>query len=270
MDKASGTTKGALAAYYKKVADRMLPYLANRVISAVRCPGGIERPCFYKKHPGNDTRGIVIQPVENSDGETEDYYYITDVGGVLSEVQMNTIEFHTWGSRAESLEKPDMMTFDLDPDEGMDIGQIRDGVLDLKSILDELSIATFLKTSGGKGYHVVIPFRPAANWDRFHAFAQNIAKTMEAKWPSRYTSNVRKNQRKNRIFIDWMRNGRGGATSVAPYSVRARENMPISMPITWKELHTVKPAEIRMEDAIARLRRRDPWSGFFDVKQRLK
>ncbi len=269
LDKASGTTKGDLAEYYTKVAERMLPYLANRVISAVRCPGGIERHCFYKKHPANDTRGVVVLPIENSDGDTEDYYYIEGVAGILSEVQMNTIEFHTWGSSADTLEKPDMMVFDLDPDEGMDVEQIREGVLDLRSILDELSITTFLKTSGGKGYHVVIPFRPAASWDRFHAFAQNIAKTMEAKWPTRYTSNVRKNQRKNRIFIDWMRNGRG-ATSVAPYSVRARENMPVSMPITWKELHTVAPAEIRMNDAIARLRRRDPWNGFFDVKQRLK
>ena len=261
-----GVTKGDLAAYYLKVSSRMLPHLKNRILSAVRCPSGIEKPCFYKKHPAKDTRGLVKVSVPGNDGKSEEYYYIADINGLMAEVQMNTLEFHTWGSRVDELEHPDCMVFDLDPDEGMGLDRIRQGVRDLKSMLDQLSLASYLKTSGGKGYHVVVPFAPASSWDAFHTFAQNLAKAMEAMWPDRYTGNVRKNRRNNRIFIDWIRNGRG-ATSVAPYSVRARSGAPVSMPITWKELDTVAPQGVSMNDAITRLRRKDPWDGFFENSQ---
>lgn len=264
----SGVTKGDIAAYYLKIAKRMLPYVENRILSVVRCPQGIESACFYKKHPENNT-GVTPVPLKAKDGTLEDYFYVKNIEGLMYEVQMNTLEFHTWGNRVTDLEKPDIMVFDLDPDEGLDLEAIRQGVKDLKSLLDQLSLASYLKTSGGKGYHVVIPFKPTANWDVFYAFAENTAKAMEAKWPERYTSNVRKTQRKNRIFIDWLRNGRG-ATSVAPYSVRAREGAPVSMPITWKELDKVAPQSITIKEAVARLRRKDPWAGFFDNAQQLK
>ena len=267
--KQSGITKGDVAQYYQEVAGRMLPYLEKRIISAVRCPGGIEHACFYKKHPGNDTLGVVTVPVPGGKGTSDEYYYVADARGLMSEVQMNTLEFHVWGSRVDTLEKPDMMVFDLDPDEGMDLDRIRQGVSDLKGILDQLSLVSYLKTSGGKGYHVVIPFLPVAGWEAFEAFARNTAKTMEAMWPDRYTSNVRKNKRNNRIFIDWIRNGRG-ATSIAPYSVRAREGAPVSMPIAWKDLGMVAPNGISLEEALQRVRRDDPWAGFFDTDQRLK
>lgn len=269
LSKESDITKGDVAAYYLKVSKRMLPYLESRILSAVRCPGGIESACFYKKHPGNDNRDVVTVQVPSNDGKNEEYYYVKDVDGLMFEVQMNTLEFHTWGSRVDSLEKPEVMVLDLDPDEGMDLERIRQGVRDLKGMLDELSLTSFLKTSGGKGYHVVIPFQPAGSWAVFQEFAHTIAKIMEAKWPDRYTSNVRKNQRNNRIFIDWIRNGRG-ATSVAPYSVRAREGLPVSMPIAWQELDTIAPNGISMENALVRLRRKDPWENFFTVGQRLK
>lgn len=264
-----GVTKGDVAEYYLKISKRMLPYLENRIISSVRCPGGIDSACFYKKHPAADSREVVAVRVPSDKGKNEEYYYVADIGGLMSEVRMNTLEFHIWGSRVEKLEKPDVMVFDLDPDEGMDLERIRRGVADLKGMLDELSLTSFLKTSGGKGYHVVIPFLPAAGWDSFHEFAGGIAKTMEAKWPDRYTSSVGKSRRRNRIFIDWMRNGRG-ATSVAPYSVRAREGFPVSMPIAWKELDTIAPQGISMRDALDRMRRKDPWEGFFAIEQRFK
>ena len=264
----SGITKEDVAAYYQKVSERMLPYVENRILSTVRCPKGIESACFYKKHPANE-KGIVTVRVPSDSGSSEEYYYIRDAYGLLSEVQMNTLEFHTWGSRVQTLEKPDVMVFDLDPDEGMDLEDIRQGVRDLKNILDQLSLKAYLKTSGGKGYHVVIPLKPKADWDTFHNFARHTAKTMEAMWPERYTSNERKVNRHNRIFIDWMRNGRG-ATSVAPYSIRAREGAPVSMPISWKELDTVAPRDVTMEGAIARLRRKDPWEDFFQNDQQLK
>lgn len=264
----TGITKGDVAKYYMEISAKMLPYVENRIISTVRCPGGVESACFYKKHPEKGA-GVMAVPVTNKDGKTEDYFYVPDAYGLMTEVQMNTLEFHTWGSRVESLEKPDIMVFDLDPDEGMDLARIRQGVRDLKGMLDQLSLVSYLKTSGGKGYHIVIPLKPKADWDTFHDFAKNIAKTMEAMWPDRYTSNVRKEQRKGRIFIDWIRNGRG-ATSVAPYSLRAREGAPVSMPISWKELDKIAPKDIKIADAVSRSRQGDPWEGFFENDQQLK
>jgi Predicted eukaryotic-type DNA primase len=182
---------------------------------------------------------------------------------------MGTLEFHTWGSSIGSLEKPDMMVFDLDPDEGMDLQRVREGVRDVKAILEQISLISFLKTSGGKGYHIVIPFKPSVDWDTFHDFARGIAEAMEQKWPDRYTSNVRKDHRKNRIFIDWIRNGRG-ATSIAPYSIRARKGAPVSMPISWEELDTVAPDGVHMADVFTRIGGADPWKDFFEIDQRLK
>lgn len=262
-------TKGEIAEYYAAVAKRMLPHVERRILSVVRCPSGTEKGCFYKKHPGHDSRGVVTVSVPGSDAEAGAYFYVTDARGLLSEIQMNTLEFHTWGSRVETLENPDVMVFDLDPDEGMEPDRIRQGVKDLKSLLQRLSLTPYLKTSGGKGYHVVVPFRPAANWTVFHDFAENTAKTMEAMWPDRYTANVRKDRRKNRIFIDWMRNGRG-ATSIAPYSVRARQGASVSLPIAWEELDSVSPNGISMREAILRLDREDPWAGFFKTRRTLK
>lgn len=261
-------TKAEVARYYAQVSGRMLPYVRQRILSIVRCPKGISETCFYKKHPGPDSKGVVTIPVAGSGGETEDYFYIDSAAGLISEAQMGTLEFHTWGSRVETLEKPDIMVFDLDPDEGMALDRVRQGVRDIKGILAELSLRSYLKTSGGKGYHVVVPLQPAVSWDAFHDFARRIAEVMEQKWPDRYTSNVRKAKRTNRIFIDWIRNGRG-ATSIAPYSLRARKGAKVSMPIAWEELDTVAPDGINMADALLRSGG-DPWQDFFQNRQMLK
>ena len=262
-------TKADVVRYYEKAAARMLPYIFHRLLSIVRCPKGISQTCFFKKHPGPDSKGIVPLAVPNSDGEPEEYFYIENISGLISETQMGTLEFHTWGSRTDDLEKPDIMVFDLDPDEGMDLGQVRQGVKDVRSILDQLSLVSYLKTSGGKGYHVVVPFEPSVDWEPFHDFSRHIAEVMEQKWPDRYTSNVRKEKRKGRIFIDWIRNGRG-ATSIAPYSIRARKGAKVSMPIAWEELETVAPDGVGMTDALQRIGNDDPWKGFFQMNQRLK
>ncbi len=262
-------TKADVARYYAKVSERMLPYAGNRILSIIRCPKGISESCFFKKHPGPDSKGIVTLPVKTGSGEQENYFYIENASGLISEAQMGTVEFHTWGSHADDPEKPDMLVFDLDPDEGMDLEQVRQGVKDTKGLLDQLSLASFLKTSGGKGYHVVVPLKPSVGWEAFHDFARHIAEIMEQKWPDRYTSNVRKDKRKNRIFIDWMRNGRG-ATSIAPYSIRARKGARVSMPITWEELDTVAPDGIDMENALMRIGGADPWKDFMRLEQRLK
>ncbi len=262
-------TKEDVIRYYAQIAPRMLPYVARRVLSIVRCPKGVSQSCFFKKHPGPGSKGIVTIPVPTADGEIDEYFYIENATGLISEAQMGTLEFHIWGSRAEALEKPDMMVFDLDPDEGMDLATVRQGVRDLKGVLDELSLTSYLKTSGGKGYHVVVPLTPAASWDAFHDFARRVAEVMEQKWPDRYTSNVRKANRKNKIFIDWIRNGRG-ATSIAPYSIRARKGARVSMPISWSELDAVAPDGVSMADALSRIHDKDPWVGFSENHQLLK
>ncbi len=161
------------------------------------------------------------------------------------------------------------MVFDLDPDEGMDLDTVRQGVKDVRSILSELSLKSYLKTSGGKGYHVVVPLKPAVSWDVFRNFAKHVAEVMELKWPDRFTSNVRKANRTDKIFIDWIRNGRG-ATSIAPYSIRARKGARVSMPIAWEELDTIAPDGITMADALSRLSGIDPWNDFFQNNQLLK
>ena len=262
-------TKEDVVRYYSKVAERMLPYVRNRILSIVRCPKGVSQACFYKKHPGPGSKGIITMHIPTDNNETVEYFYIENATGLISEAQMGTLEFHTWGSSVEQLEKPDIMVFDLDPDEGMKIDRVRQGVEDIKSILDELNLNSYLKLSGGKGYHVVVPLKPTAYWDKFHDFAKQTAKVMENKWPDRYTSNVRKAKRKGKIFIDWIRNARG-ATSIAPYSLRARKGAKVSMPIFWDELYTVAPDGINLEDALIRIEGKDPWEDFFQNTQMLR
>lgn len=262
-------TKEDVIRYYSKVSERMLPYVRHRILSIVRCPKGVSQACFYKKHPGPGSKGIVTIPINNSSKESEDYFYIENISGLISEAQMGTLEFHTWGSCVDELEKPDVMVFDLDPDEGMDLSRVRQSAEDVKAILDELALNSYLKTSGGKGYHVVVPLKPFVTWDKFHDFAKQVAEVMEHKWPDRYTSNVRKAKRANKIFIDWIRNARG-ATSIAPYSLRARKGARVSMPISWDELYTVDPDGINMEDALLRITKNDPWKDFFQNNQMLK
>jgi len=269
FDEPEVITKADVVRYYSQIAERMLPYIEHRILSIVRCPKGISQSCFYKKHPGPGAKGIITIAVPGRDGKSEEYFYIEDRSGLIYEAQMGTLEFHTWGSRAHELEAPDMLVFDLDPDEGMALDTVRQGVRDLRAILAELSLNCYLKTSGGKGYHVVVPLRPSASWDAFYDFARRVAEVMEKKWPERYTSNVRKASRKNKIFIDWLRNGRG-ATSIAPYSLRARKGACVSMPISWDELDAVAPDGINMKEALLRIKQDDPWSDFFHNNQQLR
>ena len=259
-------TKLDIVNYYKKVGKRMMPYLEKRLISTIRCPSGNKGTCFLKKHLEGNNKGVGKILIPNNKTKKDDYYYIKNITGIINEVQMNGYEFHIWGCKVSNLDNPDMMVFDLDPDEKMNLKNVREGVKDLKCILDSFSLKSFLKTSGGKGYHVVVPIKSIHKWDEFSSIAKNIAKLMEAKWPKKYVSNMRKDKRKGKIFIDWVRNTKS-STSVAPYSLRIRKNATVSMPIKWSELDKVKPNEITMDIAIKRLKRKDPWDGFFDVEQ---
>ena len=254
-------TKIDVALYYQKVIKRMLPLVKNRILSTIRCPNGIEGECFFKKHLESSI-GMGVIKIANEKGKKEDYYYIKDETGIINEVQMNGFEFHVWGSQVSNLNKPDVLVFDLDPDEGISLKKVREGVKDLKKILDELGLVSFLKTSGGKGYHVVVPTKKLKTWKSFSDFAKNIALLMEKKWPDKYTSNIRKENRKNKIFIDWIRNTKS-ATSVAPYSLRMKKKLRVSMPIAWRDLEKIKPDDITIEKALKMLKRKDPWEDFF-------
>ncbi len=239
-------TKLDIAIYYHKIAPKMLPLMENRLISTIRMPDGEGGEKFFKKHfDANPYLGKVTIPSEK--GHKEDYYYIKDEKGLIYEVQMNSFEFHIWGSKVASLNHPDLMVFDLDPDKKLGLKQIRDGVKDIKKCLDELNLKAFLKTSGGKGYHVIAKINTRMSWAKFKKTSEQIVKVLEAKYPDKYTTNIRLENREGKIFLDYLRNGKG-ATSVAPYSLRLKEKPSISMPISWAKLDKVKPDQFVIAD----------------------
>lgn len=255
-------TKKVIFNYYKKVAPYMMPYLENRIISVVKAPSGINNKIFFKKHLENQKRYLEKINISSKNDKEKDYYYILDEIGLLSEVQMNSYEFHIWGSNASNKNKPNMMVFDLDPDKSLSLDKLRLGVKYLKEILDNFNLKSFLKTSGGKGYHICIPFKNNLTWKKFYKISEDIANIIENTHSELFTTNNRKEKRKNKIFIDYLRNQKS-ATFVAPYSVRLRKNAPVSMPIAWNELDKIKPNEITIYKAIKRLKKKDPWKDFF-------
>lgn len=260
-------TKKEVAQYYEQISSRMFPLLRGRILSVVRCHNSLLQG-FYKKHPTAERNGIKKVIIENEEGKKQEYFSLENISGLLEQVQLGTLEFHMWGSHCKTLEKPDFMVFDLDPDKGLGLEKVRQGVKDLKKVLDGLGLVSFLKTSGGKGYHVCVPFKPKADWKTFHDFSEKIAHLLENKFPERYTTNIRKNTRKGKIFIDFMRNTRT-ATSVAPYSLRARVGAKVSCPISWSELDKIAPDDIDMHEALIRLKKVDPWKNFDKIEQSL-
>jgi len=262
MFKKEKITKKDIVDYYNLVSKRMLPFLEYRLISTVRCPNGNKSKKFFKKHLEEEKEGLVKIDLKDKNTKDDDYFYITNKKGLLSEVQMNSVEFHIWGSKAFELDYPDIIVFDLDPDEKLSLKKLRDGVKDLKNILDDLKLKSYLKTSGGKGYHILVPIKNKT-WDDIKEISKNIAILMETKWPLKYTSNIRKNNREGKIFIDWVRNTKG-ATSVAPYSIRIRDRATVSYPLKWSELDKIKPDEITLKKALEKIKESNPWANFFD------
>jgi bifunctional non-homologous end joining protein LigD len=238
----SKVTKGDLADYYAAVAPVMLPWVAERPVSLVRCPQGRGKHCFFQKHDAGSFGDAVHQvPIREKDGSTEDYLYVRDTAGLVACVQMGTIEFHGWGSRVDPLEKPDRLVFDLDPDEGLDFADTKKAAEFLKNQLAELGLASFPLLSGGKGVHVVVPLTPDAAWPAVKDFADRFARALAAAEPDRFTATMTKAKRKGRIFIDWLRNQRG-ATAIMPYSARARAQAPVAAPVSWTELRDLDTA----------------------------
>lgn len=252
-------TKGQLVNYYAAVAEKMFPYIKDRFLSLVCCPSGTDGEKFFLRHFDGDFSGIKRAPAQN-----DEYFYAAKESAIVFLAQYNAVEFHVWASKKSSPYRPDVMVFDLDPDENLPLKEIRRGVLDLKEVLDGLGLKSFLKTSGGKGYHVVVPFKKGADGQVFRDFSKRVAELLERKYPNRYTSSIAKKARTGKIFIDWQRNS-PGATSVAPYSVRARKGAPVSMPISWDELSKVAPASVTVRTALKRLKK-NPWADFNEVK----
>jgi len=238
----SDVTKGDLADYYALIAPAMLPWAANRPISLVRCPQGRAKRCFFQKHDAGTFGDYVHQvPIREKDGSTEDYIYIEDADGLVMCVQMGTIEFHGWGSSVATLEQPDRMVFDLDPDEELGFDVVKKAAEDIKNQLAEIGLVSFAMLSGGKGVHVVVPLKPQAEWPAVKDFAERFCRALAEAEPERYVANMSKAKRKGRIFLDYLRNQRG-STAVLPYVARARSGAPVAAPVTWAELRDIDSA----------------------------
>jgi bifunctional non-homologous end joining protein LigD len=270
-------TKGALIAYLAVVADWALPHLARRPLTLVRCPEGIRghapgrtKACFFQKHraPGSPPAVEAVQ-IDDGDGGTAAYMQVHDMAGLVALAQLGTLEIHTWGCHTDQIEQPDLMVFDLDPDLGLAWNKVALGAFELRRRLHDAGLESFVKTTGGKGLHVVVPITRPIGWDDFKAFSQTMVETLERDEPALYTTNMAKARRKDKIFLDYLRNGRG-ATFIAPYSPRARPGAPVAVPLRWEELaHGVDPATFTIATVPKRLAilRDDPWKQLGHVKQ---
>jgi len=256
IDPDSQVTKGQLADHYAAVAATMLPWVGSRPISLVRCPQGRAKKCFFQKHDAG-TFGPHVHHVgiAEKDGHEEPYLFIDDAEGLLTCVQMGTIEFHGWGARIEDVEKADRLVFDLDPDEGLDFEAVRTAAFHFRDILKQIGLETFPMVTGGKGVHVIAPLTPRAEWPEVKDFAHRLALAVAQSDPDNFTAALPKAQRKGRIFVDYLRNQRG-ATAVMPYSVRARSGAPVAVPISWTEMKTIDtPAHWHVGDGAELVRR---------------
>jgi bifunctional non-homologous end joining protein LigD len=265
-----GITKGQLIAYLAVVVEWALPHIADRPLTILRCPEGRKQPCFYQKHIlAGSPPAIDPLPIQESDGEVVEYMKIHDMPGLLALAQLGTLEIHTWGSRADTPERPDVMVFDLDPDVGLGWERVALAAFAMRRKLHDIGLASFLKTTGGKGLHVVVPIERSLDWDELKQFTKQVVESMEREEPHLYTTTMAKKARKGKTFLDYLRNGRN-ATFIAPYSPRARDGAPVAVPITWEELaHGVDPLTFNIASVPRRLAvlTEDPWQDIYRVKQ---
>lgn len=259
-------TKRDLADYYTAIADKILPELSGRVLNLRRCPDGAAGQCFFAKHAWMGLNDA-IQLIDT--GDEKPMLAIDSLEGLLTLVQMNVLEIHTWGSKVDHLERPDRMTFDLDPGESVPASQVTAAAREVRDRLDRLGLQSFLKSTGGKGLHVVVPLDPVAGWDEVKAFSKAFADVMAQDNPRLYLSTMSKARRQGRVFVDYLRNGRG-ATAIAAYSTRSRPHAPVAMPLAWSEIGDAIPL-FNVETAQRRLQRlnEDPWQNMASLKQKL-
>lgn len=264
----AGFTKQDYRDYLMTVAGRILPHVANRPLSLVRCPDDIKADCFFQKHHAKGMPdGFKPVEIEEKSGEAKDYLTIEDEEGLEACAQFGALELHPWGSRLEDIEHPERLVFDLDPDAGYDFADLKDTARDIADLLRTAGLTPFAMLTGGKGIHVVAPLDRSNDWDAVKDFTHGLALALQHNEPDRYVAQASKTKRKGKIFLDWLRNQRG-ATSIAPYSVRARKGAPVATPIRWDELSRIKSgAQYDMDTLPRRLAslQADPWADYFDT-----
>jgi bifunctional non-homologous end joining protein LigD len=263
-----GFRKADLVAYYAAVSSRLLPHVAGRPLTIVRYPEGRTGHGFFQKHANQSTPATVKRVPVEEDGKTEQYLAIDDLDGLLALPQLGVLELHTWV--AHDPERPDQLVFDLDPDEALPWDAVVQAALHMRDALAELELTSFVKTTGGKGLHVVLPVTPKHDWDTHRAFAKGISETLARAHPKLYLTNMRKDLRKGKLFLDYLRNGRG-ATAIAPYSTRAREGATVATPLSWQELEQgVHPKDFTIRTLMKRIDApEEPWAAYARTKQAL-
>jgi bifunctional non-homologous end joining protein LigD len=265
-----GITKLQLAQFYERIAPAILPHLQGRPLTLVRCPEGLEKPCFYMKH-SKAWRLPEVRRVEIQEKTKVGEYMVVDtIAGLISLIQMGVLEIHTWNTCVDHVERPDRVVLDIDPGSKVTWTQVVDAARLVRKLLRAIDLVSFPKTTGGRGLHVVVPLTPSADWSACLEFARSLAVTLEQHDPTLYTTAFAKAGRERKILIDYLRNNRTN-TSVAAYSTRARPGAPVSTPLLWTELTpSLKPEAFTLQTLPARLaRRKDPWAEYWKVKQKL-
>jgi bifunctional non-homologous end joining protein LigD len=264
-----GLTKADLAAYYAEVNDWLLPHVAKRPLTLVRCPEGRQKACFFQKHAMEGTAPELIRVPIKEKGERRVYLALDSLEGVLELVQMGVLEIHVWGSHIDKVEYPDQMVFDLDPDPSVPWIRVIEAAAQTYARLADLGLYSFLRTTGGKGLHVVVPIERRLKWDEVKEFAKAFAEDIVRQNPDRYTARLPLAARKGKIFVDYLRNGRG-ATAITNYSTRARPGATVATPLTWEELGPgLRPQDYNVRTVPERLRslKKDPWADFNDARR---
>ncbi|MET0287463.1 MAG: non-homologous end-joining DNA ligase, partial [Polyangiales bacterium] len=263
-----GFRKADLVAYYAAVSSRLMPHVADRPLTIVRYPEGRAGHSFFQKHANQSTPAAVKRVPVTEDGKTEQYLAIDDLDGLLALPQLGVLELHTWV--AHDPERPDQFVFDLDPDESLPWDAVVQAALHMRDALAALELTSFVKTTGGKGLHVVLPITPKHDWDTHRAFAKGVSESLAKAHPKLYLTNMRKDLRKGKLFLDYLRNGRG-ATAIAPYSTRAREGATVATPLSWQELERgVNPKDFNIRTLMKRIDApEDPWAAYARTKQSL-
>ena len=274
IDAASNLTKLQLVAYYDAVADHLLPHITDRPLSIVRCPEGSDKPCFFQKQIGKGMpHGIDSVPVTVKKGghpQREEYVTVSKREGLVGLGQMGVMELHPWGSSNKTLGQPDRIIIDLDPDPELPWNRVVESAVEVRDLMTHLGLETFVKSTGGKGIHVVAPIEPKRDWNDVKEFAHNFVLMMERANSGLYLTKMTKAARARRIFLDYLRNERG-ATAVAAYSPRARSGVRVAMPLTWSELERTDPKQFAVanfDEWKARLKR-DPWLKMSEVRQQI-
>ena len=271
LDAESHLTKQQLADYYWAIASHMLPFVADRPLSLVRCPEGTGHPCFFQKHVNNTLPpGIGSVDIADKNGKVEPYITLSTAEALTGLAQLGVLEVHPWSSTNKDLEHPDRIIFDLDPDTDLPWRTLADSALEIRHHLASLKLESFLKSTGGKGLHVVVPIKPEHDWPAIKQFAHTFVLAMEQQQPTLYLTKMTKAARKDRIYLDYLRNERG-ATAVAPFSPRSRPGVAVSMPLNWAELkQSTRPIfhVINFDEWKDRLKK-DPWQDLPKTRQRL-